>query len=129
MFNLDSCQCSCNSAKGNHQEQKLAENVMGLPTSTNDKIKAGIMTKNNEEALTENNHILDNNNKSNLNRRDKLLKNDNTDKEKRVPNINKVQELDYLYQRRSSYFTSWQEKYQRKNKPQKRNNKTVLQNK
>ena len=102
---------------------------MGLPTSTNDKIKAGIMTKNNEEALTENNHILDNNNKSNLNRRDKLLKNDNTDKEKRVPNINKVQELDYLYQRRSSYFTSWQEKYQRKNKPQKRNNKTVLQNK
>ena len=45
------------------------------------------MNKNNEEALTENNHILENNNKSNLNRRDKLLKNDNTDKGKRFPNI------------------------------------------
>ena len=45
------------------------------------------MTNNSEEALTENNHILENNNKSNLNRRDKLLKNDNTDKGKRFPNI------------------------------------------
>ena len=45
------------------------------------------MTNNNEDALTENNHILENNNKSNLNRRGKLLKTDNTNKEKRVSNI------------------------------------------
>ena len=45
------------------------------------------MTNNSEEALIENNHILENNNKSNLHRRDKLLKNDNTDKGKRVSSI------------------------------------------
>ena len=45
------------------------------------------MTNNNEDALTENNHILENNNKSNLNRRGKLLKTDNTNKEERVSNI------------------------------------------
>ena len=45
------------------------------------------MTKNNEEALTENNHILENNNKFNLNRRNKFLKNGKTDKEKGVSNI------------------------------------------
>ena len=87
LFNLNSCQCSCNSVNGNHQEQKLAENAKRLPAFTNDSIKADILTNNNEEALTENNHILENNNKSNLNRRDKLLKKDNTDKEKRVSNI------------------------------------------
>ena len=61
---------------------------MGIPTSTNDIIKANILTINNEDALAENNHIqIQNNNKSNLNRRDKLLKNDSTDKEKQVSNI------------------------------------------
>ena len=45
------------------------------------------MTNKNEEALTKNNHILENRNKSNLNRREKLLKNGNTDKEKRVSNM------------------------------------------
>ena len=43
---------------------------------------------NNEDVLTENNHIVENNNKSDLNRRDKLFENDDTeDKEKRVSNI------------------------------------------
>ena len=61
---------------------------MGIPTSTNDIIKANILTINNEDALAENNHIqIQNSNKSNLNRRDKLLKNDSTDKEKQVSNI------------------------------------------
>ena len=61
---------------------------MGIPKSTNDIIKANILTINNEDALAENNHIqIQNNNKSNLNRRDKLLKNDSTDKEKQVSNI------------------------------------------
>ena len=32
------------------------------------------MTKKNEVALTENNHILENNNKSNLNRRRQIIK-------------------------------------------------------
>ena len=70
-----------NSINRSHQEQKLAENVKGLSTSTNDIIKADISTNNNENAITENNHILENNNKFNLNRRDKLLKKGNTDKE------------------------------------------------
>ena len=86
LFNLNSFQHSCNSANGNLQEQKLKENVNGLPTPTNDNIKADILTKNNEEALTDKYHILENNNKSNLNRRDKLLKNE-TDKKKRVSHI------------------------------------------
>ena len=61
---------------------------MGLPTSTNDIIKADISTNNNESALIENYHIqIQNNNKSNLNRRDELLKNDNTDNKKQVSNI------------------------------------------
>ena len=43
---------------------------------------------NNEDVLTENNHIVENNNKSDLNRRDTLFENDDTeDKEKRVSNI------------------------------------------
>ena len=87
LFNLNSCQCSCNSVNKNHQKQKLAENVKGLPTSTNNIIKIDISTNNNEDALTESNHILENSNKSNLNKRDKLLKNDNTDKGKQVSNI------------------------------------------
>ena len=88
LFDLNSCQCPRNSANRNHQEQKLAENVKGIPTSTNGIIKTDIMTNNNEDSLTENNHILENKNKSNLNRRDKLLKKGNTgDKEKRVSNI------------------------------------------
>ena len=87
LFNLNSCQRSCNSTKRNHQEQKSAENVKGLPTSTTD-IKACVSTNNNEDALTENNHIqIQNNSKSDLNRRDKLLKNDDKDKEKQVSNI------------------------------------------
>ena len=45
------------------------------------------MTNNNEEAITENNNILEKINKSKLNRKDKLLKNDNTFKEKQVSNI------------------------------------------
>ena len=77
LLNLNSCQCSCNSTNRNHHEQKLAENVKGLPTSTNDIVKADILTNNNvyaltesNHALTENNHIqIQNNNKSNLNRR------------------------------------------------------------
>ena len=61
---------------------------MGLPTSTNDIIKADISTNNNESSLIENYHIqIQNNNKSNLNRRDELLKNDNTDNKKQVSNI------------------------------------------
>ena len=61
---------------------------MGIPKSTNDIIKANILTINNEDALAENNHIqIQNSNKSNLNRSDKLLKNDSTDKEKQVSNI------------------------------------------
>ena len=61
---------------------------MGLPTSTNDIIKADISTDNNESALMENYHIqIQNSNKSNLNRRDELLKNDNTDNKKQVSNI------------------------------------------
>ena len=76
------------SANRNHQEQKLAENVKGLSTSTNDIIKVDISINNNEDGLTENNLIqIQNNNKSNSNRRDKLLKNDNTDQEKQVSNI------------------------------------------
>ena len=83
LLNLNSCRCSCNSTKRNHQEQKLSENVKGLPPSTNDIIKAYISTNNNEDTLTENNHIqIQNNSKSSLNRTDKLLKNNNTDKEK-----------------------------------------------
>ena len=35
----------------NHQEQKLAENVKGLPTSTNDIIKVVILTNSNKDAL------------------------------------------------------------------------------
>ena len=46
LFNLNSSQCFCNSANRNHQEQKLAENVKGLPTSTTDIIKANISTNN-----------------------------------------------------------------------------------
>ena len=49
--------------------------------------KEDISTNNNESALTENNHILENYDKSNLNRRDKFLKYDNTDKKKQVSNI------------------------------------------
>ena len=49
-------------------------------TRTNDIIKADISTNNKEDALTENNHILENNNKTNLNRRHKLLKYANTGK-------------------------------------------------
>ena len=75
------------SANTPYQEQKLTENVRGLPTTTNCIIKVDILANNNEEALTENNHILENSNKSNLNRREKLLTNDNTDKEKQVSNI------------------------------------------
>ena len=75
LFNLNSCQCSFNSASRNHQEKKLAGNVIGLPTSTNDITKPYISTNNNEDILTENNHIqIQRNNKSNLNRRDKIFK-------------------------------------------------------
>ena len=56
------------------------------PTLTNDIIKVDISTNNNEDVLTEKNHIHENS-KSNLNRRDKLLKNDSTDKVKQVSNI------------------------------------------
>ena len=58
----------------NHQEQKLAENVKGLPTSTNDIIKVVILTNSNKDALKENHHVLENNNKSNLNRRRQIIK-------------------------------------------------------
>ena len=44
----------------NHQEQKLAENVKGLPTSTNDIIKVVILTNSNKDALKENHHVLEN---------------------------------------------------------------------
>ena len=48
--------------------------------------KGCISTSNNENALTENNHIFEINNKYNISRRQKLLKNENTDKEKQVSN-------------------------------------------
>ena len=44
----------------NHQEQKLAENVKELPTSTNDIIKVVILTNSNKDALKENHHVLEN---------------------------------------------------------------------
>ena len=80
----------------NHHEQTFAENVKGLPTSTNDNIKADILTNSNAEALTENNHILENNNQSKLNRRDKLLKNDNTVKR----NEPRISDLTAVYHRK-----------------------------
>ena len=88
LFNLNSCQCSCNSTNRNHQEQKLADSVKGPPILTNDIVKADISTNNKEDILTENNHTqIQNNNKSNLNRQDKLFKNGSTDKKKQVSNV------------------------------------------
>ena len=69
------------------KENILVENIKGLPTKTNDIIKKDISTKNNENSLTENDHILENKNQFNLNKRDNLLKNDNTDQDKQVSNI------------------------------------------
>ena len=63
LSNLNSGQRSCNSASRNHQEQKLADNIMGLPTSTNYIINADISTNYNPKQQN-----------FNLNRRDKLLK-------------------------------------------------------
>ena len=52
LFNLNSSQCFCNPAYRNYQEQKLAQNVKGLHTSTIDITKADISTDNDEDALT-----------------------------------------------------------------------------
>ena len=35
LFNIKSCQHSCNSANRSHQDQRLAQNVKNLPTGTN----------------------------------------------------------------------------------------------
>lgn len=69
MFNLKSCQCSRISISRNHQEQKLVETASRLPAEINDIIKEDISTNNNENTLSENNHILKINNQSNLNRK------------------------------------------------------------
>ena len=69
MFNLKSCQCSCISISRNHQEQKLVENASRLPAEINDIIKEDISTNNDENTLSENNHILKINDQSNLNRK------------------------------------------------------------
>ena len=58
-----------------------------LPTPTKDIFQEDISINNNENVLTEKNHIPGNNNQFNLNSRDNLLKNDNRDKNKQTSNV------------------------------------------